>query len=97
MGGAFVFTPLDHKGIALDGQIRSWRELNVEPIDAEAFVRSALTNSSPRCRFTTSGAAIGHGVECVKPDCPFAGAVERIEHLVVAVEVRVAGRRISAV
>ena len=42
-----VFNPLEHKGIALDKQIRNWRELNVEPIDAEAV------DPYTRCRIIT--------------------------------------------
>jgi hypothetical protein len=42
-----VFNPLDHKGIALQHQIRSWRELNVEPIDPEAV------DPYTRCRIIT--------------------------------------------
>jgi hypothetical protein len=30
------FNPLEEKGIALDDQIRNWRELNVEPFDPDA-------------------------------------------------------------
>jgi hypothetical protein len=30
-----VFNPLEHKGLALDRQIRNWRELNVKPIDPD--------------------------------------------------------------
>src|SRR5688572_31811500 len=42
-----MFNPLDHKGIPLDQQIRSWRELNVEPIDPEAV------DPHTRCRIIT--------------------------------------------
>jgi len=42
-----VFNPLDHKGIPLQDQIRSWRELNVEPIDPEAV------DPYTRCRIIT--------------------------------------------
>src|SRR5690606_37855838 len=30
-----VFNPLEHKGLALDRQIRNWRELDVKPIDPD--------------------------------------------------------------
>jgi hypothetical protein len=30
-----AFNPLEHKGIPLDGQLRNWRELDVEPIDPD--------------------------------------------------------------
>lgn len=30
-----MFNPLEHKGLALDRQIRNWRELNVKPIDPD--------------------------------------------------------------
>jgi hypothetical protein len=42
-----VFNPLDHHGIPLDQQIRDWRELNVEPVDAEAV------DPYTRCRIVT--------------------------------------------
>jgi hypothetical protein len=42
-----VFNPLDHKGMPLDQQIRNWRELDVEPIDAEAV------DPYTRCRIIT--------------------------------------------
>src|SRR3954447_17767739 len=42
-----MFNPLEHKGIALDQQIRNWRELNVEPIDPEAV------DPYTRCRIIT--------------------------------------------
>ncbi len=42
-----MFNPLDHKGIPLDRQIRSWRELDVEPIDPEAV------DPYTRCRIIT--------------------------------------------
>jgi len=42
-----VFNPLDHKGIPLDKQVRSWRELDVEPIDPEAV------DPYTRCRIIT--------------------------------------------
>lgn len=42
-----MFNPLDHKGIPLDSQIRSWRELDVEPIDPEAV------DPYTRCRIIT--------------------------------------------
>jgi len=38
---------LDHKGMPLDQQIRNWRELDVEPIDAEAV------DPYTRCRIIT--------------------------------------------
>jgi len=39
-----AFNPLDHRGIPLEKQVRTWRELNVEPIDPD--------NADPytRCR-----------------------------------------------
>ena len=42
-----MFNPLDHKGMPLDQQIRNWRELDVEPIDAEAV------DPYTRCRIIT--------------------------------------------
>jgi hypothetical protein len=42
-----MFNPLDHKGLALDQQLRNWRELNVEPIDPEAV------DPYTRCRIIT--------------------------------------------
>ncbi|MFI5914439.1 hypothetical protein [Dactylosporangium sp. NPDC051541] len=42
-----MFNPLDHKGIPLQDQIRSWRELNVEPVDPEAV------DPYTRCRIIT--------------------------------------------
>ncbi|MFG1952382.1 hypothetical protein [Micromonospora sp. NPDC048830] len=42
-----MFNPLDHKGIALEGQVRNWRELDVVPIDAEAV------DPYTRCRIIT--------------------------------------------
>ncbi|MGC5662300.1 hypothetical protein ACN261_18170 [Micromonospora sp. WMMD723] len=42
-----MFNPLDHKGIALENQLRNWRELNVEPIDPEAV------DPYTRCRIIT--------------------------------------------
>ncbi|MDZ5444372.1 hypothetical protein U2F26_16755 [Micromonospora sp. 4G57] len=42
-----MFNPLDHRGIPLEGQIRNWRELNVEPIDPEAV------DPYTRCRIIT--------------------------------------------
>ncbi|MFS8522734.1 MAG: hypothetical protein FWJ87_15440 [Micromonosporaceae bacterium] len=33
--GSVVFNPLEHQGIALDDQIRNWRELDVGPIDPD--------------------------------------------------------------
>ncbi|MFS8522820.1 MAG: hypothetical protein FWJ87_15885, partial [Micromonosporaceae bacterium] len=30
-----MFNPLEHQGIALDDQIRNWRELDVGPIDPD--------------------------------------------------------------
>ncbi|MEU4221346.1 hypothetical protein [Actinoplanes sp. NPDC026623] len=42
-----MFNPLDHKGLALDQQLRDWRELNVEPIDPEAV------DPYTRCRIIT--------------------------------------------
>jgi hypothetical protein len=42
-----MFNPLEHKGIPLQNQIRSWRELNVEPIDPEAV------DPYTRCRIIT--------------------------------------------
>ena len=32
-----MFNPLDHKGLPLDAQIRSWSELNVEPYDKRSI------------------------------------------------------------
>lgn len=42
-----AFNPLEHRGIPLERQVRSWRELNVEPIDPD--------NADPytRCRVIT--------------------------------------------
>jgi len=42
-----MFNPLDHHGIALDQQLRNWRELNVVPIDPEAV------DPYTRCRIIT--------------------------------------------
>jgi hypothetical protein len=42
-----VFNPLDHKGIPLDKQVRSWRELDVDPIDPQA------ADPYTRCRIIT--------------------------------------------
>lgn len=42
-----MFNPLEHKGLPLQEQIRSWRELNVEPIDPEAV------DPYTRCRIIT--------------------------------------------
>lgn len=39
-----AFNPLDHRGIPLDRQVRSWRELDVEPIDPD------LADPYTRCR-----------------------------------------------
>jgi hypothetical protein len=44
---ASMFNPLDHKGIPLDQQLRSWRELDVEPVDPEAV------DPYTRCRIIT--------------------------------------------
>ncbi|GAA2720931.1 hypothetical protein [Actinocorallia aurantiaca] len=42
-----AFNPLEHRGIPLEKQVRSWRELNVEPLDPD--------NADPytRCRVIT--------------------------------------------
>src|SRR3954470_1879371 len=45
--GGKMFNPLDHKGVPLDRQIRSWRELDVQPIDPEAV------DPYTRCRIIT--------------------------------------------
>ncbi|OPC77614.1 hypothetical protein B4N89_41950 [Embleya scabrispora] len=42
-----TFNPLDHKGIPLDGQLRNWRELDVEPIDPDK------ADPYTRCRIIT--------------------------------------------
>jgi hypothetical protein len=34
-GVVMAFNPLDHSGIPLERQVRSWRELNVAPIDPD--------------------------------------------------------------
>jgi hypothetical protein len=60
-----MFNPLEHKGIALQDQIRSWRELNVEPIDPEAV------DPYTRCRIITMNgieAERGIGDKVVRSD-----------------------------
>jgi hypothetical protein len=42
-----VFNPLEHKGLALDRQIRNWRELDVKPIDPDR------ADPYTRCRIIT--------------------------------------------
>ncbi|MFD6250258.1 hypothetical protein ACFWGG_34705, partial [Streptomyces roseolus] len=42
-----TFNPLEQRGIHLDKQVRSWRELNVAPIDPDA------TDPYTRCRIIT--------------------------------------------
>ncbi|MGW0118590.1 hypothetical protein [Streptomyces sp. NPDC003327] len=42
-----TFNPLEQRGIPLDKQVRSWRELNVSPIDPDA------TDPYTRCRIIT--------------------------------------------
>ncbi|GGR52583.1 hypothetical protein GCM10010282_51890 [Streptomyces roseolus] len=42
-----TFNPLEQRGIPLDKQVRSWRELNVAPIDPDA------TDPYTRCRIIT--------------------------------------------
>ena len=32
-----MFNPLEHKGLALEDQLRSWSELNVEPYDKRSI------------------------------------------------------------
>jgi hypothetical protein len=42
-----TFNPLEHRGIALDRQLRNWRELNVEPTDPDR------ADPYTRCRIIT--------------------------------------------
>lgn len=42
-----MFNPLDHPGLPPDRQLRSWRELNVDPIDPRA------ADPYTRCRIIT--------------------------------------------
>ncbi|MBC7307696.1 MAG: hypothetical protein H5T80_12390, partial [Dietzia sp.] len=42
-----AFNPLEERGLPLDQQIRSWRELNVEPFDPDAV------HPYTRCRVIT--------------------------------------------
>jgi hypothetical protein len=58
-----VFNPLEHTGLALDRQIRNWRELDVTPIDPD------LADPYTRCRIITMN---GIEVEAVLFDHHFA-------------------------
>jgi len=58
-----VFNPLEHKGLALDRQLRNWREMDVKPIDPD------LADPYTRCRIITMN---GIEVEAVLFDHHFA-------------------------
>jgi hypothetical protein len=58
-----VFNPLEHSGLALDRQIRNWRELDVSPIDPDA------ADPYTRCRIITMN---GIEVEAILFDHHFA-------------------------
>ncbi|WP_411104915.1 hypothetical protein [Streptomyces sp. cmx-4-9] len=65
-----AFNPLQHRGIPLDRQLRSWRELNVTPIDPDA------SDPYTRCRIITMNGIeveailFGHNLarNCVDPE-----------------------------
>jgi len=60
-----VFNPLEHTGLALDRQIRNWRELNVKPIDPDR------ADPYTRCRIIAMN---GIEVEAILFDHHFARA-----------------------
>ncbi len=65
-----AFNPLEQRGIPLDRQLRSWRELNVSPIDPDA------SDPYTRCRIITMNGIeveailFGHNLarNCVDPE-----------------------------
>jgi hypothetical protein len=76
-----TFNPLEHKGIALDKQLRNWRELDVEPVDpddADPYTKCRIITMNG---IETEGILFSHQMARHCPDDEIKRQLARVRYL----------------